>query len=472
MTPTIWHGCYEANWKGVITPESFAHPAKYSRALIERIFQHVIAQGYVRRGDLVGDCFGGIATGGIIASYAGLRWIGCELEPRFVAMADANFELHKDKWTRLGKLQPTIVQGDSRKFDEVVGVVAGVVCSPPYSDIAAGAGGLNTKPATKPGQQSGRSAESASQSGNWSKDLLRYGKSEGQISRLKEGSLSAVVTSPPFTQGYSSGGGINVKGYGPDGADKVGNRTYQGTGGDRDPQNIEVLPAGQLAAVVTSPPYADSVNSEQHGIDFSKARKDYPGRVMHEQRVAHADKRHTEQSYGRTEGQIGALRAAPLDAVVTSPPYENGLGHGTPNKTENRLLSEKSLHGGDYDYGNETGNIARTDGETYWQAMAQVYAACHRAIKPGGVICVVVKDYVKNKQRVPLCDDTARLLEHVGFTVVERIHAMLVKETTHNDLFNGTTKTKTERKSFFRRLAEKKGSPEINWEEVIVARKP
>ena len=67
--------------------------------------------------------------------------------------------------------------------------------------------------------------------------------------------VDAVVSSPPFTQGYAGGGGINVKGYGPDGADKVGERTYQGTGAEREPGNLETLTLGAVEAVVTSPPY-------------------------------------------------------------------------------------------------------------------------------------------------------------------------------------------------------------------------
>lgn len=106
----------------------------------------------------------------------------------------------------------------------------------------------------------------------------------------------------------------------------------------------------------------------------------------------------------------------------------------------------------------------------------ELCANCDRPIRGsgkslGGVLAVVVKDYVAKGKRVPLCDDTARLLEHCGFVVIERIHAMLVSETTHGDLFNGETTKKTSRKSFFRRLAEANGSPEINFEEVIVAQK-
>jgi hypothetical protein len=84
----------------------------------------------------------------------------------------------------------------------------------------------------------------------------------------------------------------------------------------------------------------------------------------------------------------------------------------------------------------------------------------------------VVKDYVKGGKRVPLCDDTARLLEHCGFTIIERVRAMLVKEERHSDLFDGETVKTTERKSFFRRLHEKRpGAVKINWEEVLFARK-
>jgi len=83
---------------------------------------------------------------------------------------------------------------------------------------------------------------------------------------------------------------------------------------------------------------------------------------------------------------------------------------------------------------------------------------------------VVLKDYVKAGKRVPLCDDTARLLESLGFRVFERTRCWLVKEETHPSLFGGTvTKTKS-RKSFFRRLAERKGSPRIDYEEVLWGR--
>ncbi len=49
---------------------------------------------------------------------------------------------------------------------------------------------------------------------------------------------------------------------------------------------------------------------------------------------------------------------------------------------------------------------------------------------------------------------------------------MLTSEVEVPDLFGGTVKTGTSRKSFFRRLAERKGSPAIDHETVLFARKP
>lgn len=66
-----WHGCYETGWGNLITPESFAHPAKYSRDLIERIFYHCLERGYIAKGGSIGDPFGGIRHG---RNNCGLPW--------------------------------------------------------------------------------------------------------------------------------------------------------------------------------------------------------------------------------------------------------------------------------------------------------------------------------------------------------------------------------------------------------------
>jgi len=63
------------------------------------------------------------------------------------------------------------------------------------------------------------------------------------------------------------------------------------------------------------------------------------------------------------------------------------------------------------------------------------------------------------------------LCESVGFETVCIHHAMLVKETSQETLFGDTEVKRKERKSFFRRLAESKGSPRIDFEVVLCMEK-
>lgn len=529
-----WHDCYNDSWKGLITKDSFSHPAKFSRGLIAKIFWHCLESGYLKQGDLVGDPFGGIGTGGIMASYLGIKWFGLELEPRFVAMAEANFALHGDKIERMLFAMPTIEQGDSRKFDEVIAKLPGVVTSPPftqgysggrginkkgygpggkdkvgkrtyqgtsadrtpgnienlpvgkfnavvtsppYSGIAAGAGGLNTKPAKKPGQQSGRK-KGASQEAD-----QRYGTEPGQISKLKDKGLSAVVTSPPYVdslRGQKDGidwekakqNGELGEGHG---KGKSCNASYSRDMGKSEGQ-IAALPGGSIDAVVTSPPWEENCEGSRKGSKLKNPLNAKRGHGASDKAVLAQAERDEKKIYGESPGQIGKLDSGRIDGVVTSPPWEQSLSSGAISPAMQEEMKKRghkpSASGQSATYGKAEGQIGQEKGETYWHAMHAVYAACFRSIRPGGIIAVVVKDYVKKKQVVPLSDDTARLLEHCGFTVIERIHAMLVADTKHPDLFLGETTTTRQRKSFFRRLAEKKGSPKIDFEEVIFARRP
>lgn len=42
-----WTGCYEGGWNGVIVPDAFSHPAKFSYSLTERMFGHAIRNGWI-----------------------------------------------------------------------------------------------------------------------------------------------------------------------------------------------------------------------------------------------------------------------------------------------------------------------------------------------------------------------------------------------------------------------------------------
>ena len=287
--------------------------------------------------------------------------------------------------------------------------------------------------------------------------------SDGNISSLKSGTLDAAVTSPPYAEGLGHGG-EKKNSVGRD--DKAYRDRMYGRYGKTDGQ-IEQLPAGTLDAAITSPPYAESIGNK-HGIDYSQAKDERAGLKPSTARDA------VGGSCGTTEGNIGNLKEGTVDGCVTSPPF-----------LDNSAAQAKSYAGFDHvgsvrrkandtkaGYGESDGQIGNTSSQTYWEAVRQVYEQVYLALKPGAVFCAVLKDYVKNKKRVPLCDDTCTLLTSVGFHVFERTRAWVVQETREPSLFGGEVVKTKSRKSFFRRLAESKGSPAIDWEEVIWCRKP
>ncbi|MFH1627493.1 MAG: DNA methyltransferase [Pseudomonadota bacterium] len=337
MKVSTWQGCYDGNWNGLIVPEAFSHPAKFAPGLIRRIYQHCLEQGYVRKGETIVDPFGGIGAGGIMAAYAGLSWIGVELETKFVTLAIENFEMHKYPCSRMGYPQPAIIQGDSRRLSQV----------------------------------------------------------------LQEADL-----------------------------------------------------------IATSPPFVDCLHQTEGGMLTPHQRADH-GRNENAASVLARD-------YGTTPGQIGGMKAGDVGAVVTSPPYEGTELQGGPTKDGQGYTGGKRCFN---EYGITDGQIGAEKSESYWQAVADVYRECWKILKPGGVIVVVLKSYIKQGRRVPLPMQTLKLLIHLGFEPLERIKAMLVKETVTAGLFGDVRKVK-ERKSFFRRLAESKGSPAIDWEEALICRKP
>src|SRR5262245_55532514 len=107
----VWAGCYGENWQSILTSDSYQHPAKFSRALIRRIYEHALAEGWLWPGSLVLDPFAGVGCGAWDSMAHGVRWLGVELEPRFVALGQQNLDYWRQRWGFTGG---QIIQGDSR----------------------------------------------------------------------------------------------------------------------------------------------------------------------------------------------------------------------------------------------------------------------------------------------------------------------------------------------------------------------
>lgn len=83
MLELDWYKCYGNSWVGELTPLSFSHPAKVSRALARRIYEHCIERGWLQENSVVLDPFAGIGGFAFHALQHGMHWLGVELEPRF-----------------------------------------------------------------------------------------------------------------------------------------------------------------------------------------------------------------------------------------------------------------------------------------------------------------------------------------------------------------------------------------------------
>lgn len=198
------------------------------------------------------------------------------------------------------------------------------------------------------------------------------------------------MSSPPFLEA-KAGAGISRRGYGEDGKDKVGERTY------------------------------------------------------------------SNATVGKTTGQIGNLPNpnGDIDAALSSPPYDREE-HNRWRKNKAWPIHQNAAAGGE-SYGDSNGQIGNIKGETYCAAMLQVYRQFHQVLKPEGVVCLVTKNPVKKGKIRRLDLDTIRLMEAAGFTLLERQQAMLVENLGTQHRFQGESVViRRERKSFFKRLFERK----------------
>ena len=284
MRTLDWYGLYSDSWQGEIVPEAFSHPAKYSRALIRKIYQHMLESGWIKPGDKVIDPFGGVALGAYHAMQNGLVWYGCELEPKFVDLGNQNITLwngryspHFAKWGTA-----VLIQGDSRNLvKNIQGEMNGAVSSAPFIENNVNIGAVGDTPAKR------------QQIHNSEKREKSYGQTNGQLGNLPEGNFEVAVTSPVYAETVKNGEGTGVR-YDPKShkGDNAYKATSQAAYGKSNGQLGQMNGNGFEAAVSSSPYASDTVHG-RNGIDLDKTQR--PGKNS---QAALMD------DYGQTNGQL------------------------------------------------------------------------------------------------------------------------------------------------------------------------
>ena len=228
--------------------------------------------------------------------------------------------------------------------------------------------------------------------------------------------------------------------------------------------------AGAADAIVSSPPYQEQVIRDRD-----------PGKPGFTQGTTQG--RHAFDTYGHSAGQLGALAPGDFGAVVNSPPFEESLNSIDIDFIRNRLTTGPSgstklrgQTGAKSDgqvYGSTPGNIGNDAGDTFWAAARLIVAQVYQVLAPGAPAIWVVKAFIRAGRRVDFPDQWGKLCQSCGFELVHQHRAWLVEDRgAQFTLDNGLDARRVERKSFFRRLAEKRGSPRIDWETVLCMRKP
>lgn len=525
-TTILWrdhYGLHRSGWGDRLVPEAMAHPAKVRPDLAQKIVSHALAEGWWHKGDTLVDPFMGIGGFGLVAGWNGLRVVGVELEAHFVKLVEANIALHAPIWGVGGCVAPVVIHGDSRNLRALVGAAMGSVSSPPYVSCPIAPQGSGADQALNEAYRSGDRERIVAAMAAQRDNKTGYGATPGNLGNLPCGSVS----SPPYADDTPGAGGLNTKPPRPGRDDQAGRTagpsqvgvtgslssppyagSLQNPGGSRTPNAPEGFRLGG-----STPGVAGSVSSPPYGPVDVGAGGEGPG-AAGAPNAGKLSGKGSEHGYGTSDGQLGAMPAG----SVSSPPYSNALTRGdsvpdTPNSERMAEMGGRMAYGAsegqlgempagcvssppfedsnsdmpqltgwqnhpggatgirnerkDGGYGKSAGQLGNERGDTFWDALRVIATELHALLPPGAVSAWVVKDFVRKGKRVPFCDDCCTLLEQAGFTVFERWRCWMISKATQTDMFTGETKPAREFKGFFRRLAEAKGSPRIDWEEVI-----
>ena len=101
-------------------------------------------------------------------------------------------------------------------------------------------------------------------------------------------------------------------------------------------------------------------------------------------------------------------------------------------------------------YGQHEGQIGHLRRDAYWEAMTQIYGRAKDALRAGGFMILVIKDHIKNGQRVETAAATVAVCQSLGFSLTEQ-HSRLVYPL-----------------SLWQRRRKEQGHPIVETEDVLV----
>jgi len=379
--------------KSWFTGLSFSHPAKMMLPL-----QLWIIDNYTQPGDVILDPLAGSGTV-MVGCSMGRHVICVELEKKFCDMMQGNWAKIQQRGSQLGHSMGTaqIIQGDARQLEGIL--CDSIISSPPYGNRLSDAEVDDNDP-----------------------QRMSYRQALGKVDK--------IITSPPYAAQIQGSGADAARkriaegkynGLRPDvwlSKGNIAGSTY-GDGYSKDPDNIGCLPYGKLDAVITSPPHGG--NSEPYmSKDLLRIRTEM-GRDPSKPSAQ-------TEGYGDNPNNLGNLSYGSIDSIITSPPYEEAIGEKHHSPAHERI--SKDIHWDTtYTERGRPDNIGNLKSASYLEAMLQVYQQCFAVLKPQGLLILVTKNFIRNRQEVRLDEDTIKLCETAGFTFKERHYRKLQSQS-------------------------------------------
>lgn len=134
------------------------------------------------------------------------------------------------------------------------------------------------------------------------------------------------------------------------------------------------------------------------------------------------------------QGDARNLEGLLADKIITSPPYTNRMDGGAELQKGFKPYSGEATgwfttrpqgNIGNLRYG----DINNLKSQSYLEAMLQVYQQCFAVLKDGGLMILVTKNFIRNKQVVRLDVDTIQLCERAGFRLVDWHYRKLTSQS-------------------------------------------
>ena len=430
--------------------------------------------------DLILDNMAGSGTM-MLACTLGRDVVLVELEDKFCKMMTDNWEevrMRPQLGSVMGNCQ--IIQGDARQLE---GLVDKIVTSPPYAEAES---------RNERSYQEGEVAHMMSRS----YVKTKQGKSAGQISNLPYGQIDKIVTNSDeqMLGGLIVGEGSFFISSQKDDRMKLGHLLHprfslclvntpadkaliekiQGMLGcdkirvrqDKRPNHRDIIEywVYKIDDLVDRviPLCNQVIPPSAKRVSFEKWKE----LVLRMKNGEHL----TPEGLEYIKARISGINNPEIDVAIFGPPYENAItgkeaginwSKGTRGKAEGNKPRDKSKEpafghlagfGMPLGYSESQDNIGNLKSQSYLEAMLQVYQSCFAVLRDGGLMILVTKNFIRNKQVVRLDTDTIKLCEQAGFSFLERHYRKLPSQ------------------SFWRVIYSKKypSVPMIDYEDVLV----